>query len=208
MSDIIFRANDCPTSRCCAWRKVSLTNLSFFRTDSNRDDKEAQPERTSKVQHSGVSRKRAGEGIVLDPLIFLCEFLSHTVAAVRSILDNAGLLWCKESWLPAQLPGPSQPDERKRLDRQGVQSLEYGGMYVLSRVCASQSMGIVGAGFKNMKAVRHGVLLDRQFPASACPAVDPPEGLLWKQCPTVPPGLHHPPDNYLRPFPCHVVLLL
>jgi hypothetical protein len=42
-------------------------------------------------------------------------------------------------------------------------------MYILYRVCSSQGMSIVGAGFQNLKALD--VILQRRFPA--LPAADP-----------------------------------
>jgi hypothetical protein len=58
----------------------------------------------------------------------LGESLSHILATVPSILDNACFLWCRESWLPAPLPGPPQepqPDEGNQLVRKGLRALEY-----------------------------------------------------------------------------------
>jgi hypothetical protein len=49
-------------------------------------------------------------------------------------------------------------------------NLNLASMYILNRVCTSQSMSMVGAGFKNPKALR--LMLSRRFPA--LPAADPP----------------------------------
>ncbi len=48
--------------------------------------------------------------------------------------------------------------------------LNMASVYILCRVCSSQSMFNVGAGFKNLKALD--VMLQRKFPA--LPAADPP----------------------------------
>ena len=48
------------------------------------------------------------------------------------------------------------------------------GMLVLNRICTSQSMSMVGAGFKNLKGLR--LMLGRRFPA--LPDADPPLGAL------------------------------
>ena len=48
------------------------------------------------------------------------------------------------------------------------------GMYILNRVCTSQSMSLVGAGFKNLKGLRS--MLRRRFPA--LPNAEPPLGEL------------------------------
>ena len=48
--------------------------------------------------------------------------------------------------------------------------LNMASMYILFRVCSSQSMGIIGAGFKNLKALD--VMLQRKFPA--LPLAEPP----------------------------------
>ncbi len=65
-------------------------------------------------------------------------------------------------------------DLRNLMNEKDLKDKEYHlnmtGMYIRSLGCASQSMGIVEAGFQNMKKVS--VLLDRQSPA--CPAADPP----------------------------------
>jgi hypothetical protein len=61
------------------------------------------------------------------------------------------------------------------LSEKEYQHLNMAGMFVLSRVCASQSimMGIAGAGFKYLKAA--GGVLARQFPAlpDADPSLEP-----------------------------------
>jgi hypothetical protein len=48
--------------------------------------------------------------------------------------------------------------------------LNMASMYILYRVCSSQSMGNIGAGFKNLKVLD--VMLQRKFPA--LPFADPP----------------------------------
>ena len=51
-----------------------------------------------------------------------------------------------------------------------LEHVNLAGMYILNQVCTSQSMSMVGAGFKNVKALR--LMLSRRFPA--LPAADPP----------------------------------
>lgn len=48
------------------------------------------------------------------------------------------------------------------------------GMYILNRVCTSQSMSMLGAGFKNLKGLRS--MLGKRFPA--LPDAEPPLGAL------------------------------
>ena len=55
-----------------------------------------------------------------------------------------------------------------------MEHVNLAGMYILNRVCTSQSMSLVGAGFKNLKGLR--TMLRRRFPA--LPNAEPPLGEL------------------------------
>ena len=63
---------------------------------------------------------------------------------------------------------PKSFDLRTLLDEENLEDKEYQlmntvGMYILTRVCTSQSMGIIGSGFKNLKSLR--TMLAKRFPA-------------------------------------------
>ncbi len=74
--------------------------------------------------------------------------------------------------------------------------LKMASMYILYRVCSSQSMDIIGAGFKNLKALD--AMLQRTFPA--LPFADPPLQTL--------PYITRQTVAYALSLPRHVVCLL
>jgi hypothetical protein len=98
MTDIILSRTQLPyLDELCVEKGLVCEPLIF----QSRDDKEAK--RFSILGEGANERERAMYWI-------LGNVFSHTLAAVPFILDNACLLWCRESWLLAQISGFPRPD--------------------------------------------------------------------------------------------------
>ena len=61
-------------------------------------------------------------------------------------------------------------EDQAEVTEQEYTYLNMAAMYILARVSASQCMGMIGSGFKNLKSAR--TMLARRFPA--LPDADPP----------------------------------
>jgi hypothetical protein len=125
------------------------------------DKVDEEAKRTSIVGEGATHRERKLYWI-------LGKFFSNTLRASRSIshkrvdAENIGIL-----------PNSIDLDTvlmQEDLSKYPFVHLNMPGMYILYRFCSSQSMGIVGAGVKNLKALH--VMLQRRFPA--LPAAEPP----------------------------------
>ncbi len=98
----------------------------------------------------------------------LCKLFSNTLREPRSIshkrVDAENISFLHHS---IDLNTLIEPED---LSNNPFVHLSMPGMYILYRDCFSQSMVIVGAGFKNLKALN--AMLQRRF--LALPAADPP----------------------------------
>lgn len=54
-------------------------------------------------------------------------------------------------FLPATINLPNLMEDSE-VERHDYEYLNMPGVYILARICTSQSMGLVGSGFKNLKA--------------------------------------------------------